>query len=460
MHIILVGLNHRTAPVEVRERLSFSGQHLTSALAELRRMPQLDEALILSTCNRTELYAVSPQFHPGADALKGFLESRGRELGLGGVSEHLYVYHGADAVRHLFTVVTGLDSMILGETQVLGQTKEAYLTAADAGTVGKTLHALLSQALTVGKRAHTETGISQNAVSVPYAAVELARKVFSSLAGRKALILGAGEMADLVAKHLVAAGISQIIVANRTQEKAQAMAGQYGGLAIGFREMETWLGQVDVVIASTGAPQFMLTREQVAAAMGARRGRPVFLFDIAVPRDIDPECSRLENVFVYDIDDLEAAVAANLRERRREARKVERIIEEEVAKFESWLKTQDVVPLIRSLRSKAEAIRKAELERALAKLPGLGDRERSIIEAMSVTLINKLLNDPTVRIKEFAEAPQGDLYLDAVTQLFNLENNSGCGRQSGESEDDQAEDPHSAAVGGLAARGGAAHGRH
>ncbi len=453
MHIILVGLNHRTAPVEVRERLSFSGQGLLDALGQLRQVPELEEAVVLSTCNRTELYAVSPQFHPVANALKGFLDTRGRELGLSGVSEHLYVHHGQEAVSHLFTVVTGLDSMILGETQILGQIKEAYVTSADQGAVGKTLHALFSQALTVGKRAHTETGISHNAVSVPYAAVELARKVFSNLGGRKVLILGAGEMADLTARHLVQAGVSQITVANRTYEKAVAMAQQYAGLGVRWDDMEHWLEQADVVISSTGAPNLVLTREHLTRAMSVRRGRPIFLFDIAVPRDIDPECSRLENVFLYDIDDLEAAVAANLRERKREARRVERIIEEEVARFDSWLKTQDVVPLIRSLRDKADAVRKAELERALARLPELGERERSVIEAMTVTLVNKLLNDPTLRIKEFASASQGELYLEAVTQLFNLE--SGQDRNASEDKTEAM----SPALEGLAPQGGAAHGR-
>ena len=328
MHIILVGLNHKTAPVEVRERLNFAGPSRDEALARLGDTPQLDEAVVVSTCNRTEIYAVAPQFHPAADALKGFLGERGEELGLSGVSEHLYTYNGQDAVRHLFTVVTGLDSMILGETQILGQVKDAYLAATDAGSVGKGLHALFSHALTVGKRAHTETGISQNAVSVPYAAVELARKVFSSLNGRKALILGAGEMADLTAKHLVQAGVSKVIVANRTLERAQTMAREYDGLAIRFEEMEPWLSQVDVVISSTGAPGLMLTRDQVQRALAGRRGRPIFLFDIAVPRDIDPDCGRLDSVFLYDIDDLEAAVQANLRERRREAQRVERIIAE------------------------------------------------------------------------------------------------------------------------------------
>ncbi|MGE5591980.1 MAG: glutamyl-tRNA reductase [Bacillota bacterium] len=453
MHIILVGLNHRTAPVEVRERLSFAGQSLLDALEHLRRLPELEEAAVLSTCNRTEIYAVAPQFHPGTDALKGFLESRGRELGLSGVSEHLYVHHGQEAVSHLFTVVTGLDSMILGETQILGQTKEAYLTSADQGTVGKTLHALFSHALAVGKRAHTETGISQSAVSVPYAAVELARKVFSNLGGRKVLILGAGEMADLTARHLVQAGAAQIAVANRTYEKGLAMAQQYGGVGVRWDQLESWLEQADVVISSTGAPDLVLTRDRLARAMSPRRGRPIFLFDIAVPRDIDPECGRLENVFLYDIDDLEAAVAANLRERRREARRVERIIEEEVASFAAWLKTQDVVPLIRSLRGKAEAVRKAELERALARLPELGERERSIIEAMTVTLVNKLLNDPTLRIKEFASASQGEVYLEAVTQLFNLDDSPN--RET----DAEKADALSPALGGLAAQGGAVHGR-
>ena len=453
MHIILVGLNHKTAPVEVRERLSFAGPTRAAALASLGDTPPLAESAILSTCNRTELYAVSPQFHPGVLALKGWLDKRGAELGLSGVSEHLYTYQGLEAVRHLFTVATGLDSMVLGETQILAQVKDAYLAATAARTIGKGMHALFSHALGVGKRAHTETGISQNAVSVPYAAVELARKVFASLAGRKALILGAGEMADLTAKHLVQAGIAKIIVANRTLANAEAMAREYDGVAIPLEEREAWLGQVDIVVSSTGAPGYMLTREQVQRTLAGRRGRPIFLFDIAVPRDIDPGCNRMEGVFLYDIDDLEAAVQANLRERRREAQRVERIIEEEATKFESWLRTQNVVPLIQSLRHKAESIRIQELERAMAKLPDLSERERSIVEAMTVTMLNKLLNDPTLCIKEFAEAPRAELYLEAVTRLFNLDEGPTQVQES------DAAEPAGATFSGLAAQGGATRDR-
>lgn len=420
MHIVIVGLNHKTAPVEVRERLTFSGQGLLDALGALKTRPEVAEGALLSTCNRTEIYAVVPQLHQGVEAITHFLAA-GRGIGADDLRSHLYVYHGREAVTHLFTVATGLDSMILGETQILGQVKDAYLAGADAGSLGKVLHALFNQALAVGKRGHTETGISQNAVSVSYATVELAKRVFDRLDGRKVLVIGAGETSELTAKHLLAAGAGQIIVANRTPEKARELAERYHGLAVPFADVQQWLAVVDVVISSTGAPHVVLRREAVQEAMRIRRGKPIFLFDIAVPRDIDPEAGRLDGVFLYDIDDLESVVQANLRERKKEAKKVERIIEEEVYKFESWLRTLDVVPLIKSLRAKVDSIRRAELEKAMARMPDLTDRQRGIIEAMTATLVNKILNDPTLRIKEFANDDRAPVFLEAVSQLFNLE---------------------------------------
>ncbi len=419
MHIVVVGLNHKTAPVEIREKVALGADDMAPVLAELKASPGVVEAALLSTCNRCEAYVAAPEYHPAVDSVLGLFARRGGILP-DELRPHLYVHRNLDAVRHLFRVACGLDSMVLGETQVLGQVKEAYLSAADSQAAGKLVHGLFSQALAVGKRAHTETEISRNAVSVSYAAVELAKKVFESLEGKRVLIIGAGKMSELTARHLLASGVGQTIVANRTLEKARQMAAQYRGLGVAMEEVGRWLAQVDVVISSTGAPGLVLDREMVAEAMAKRRHRPIFLFDIAVPRDIDPAAGKLEGVFLYDIDDLENAVQANLRERQREAKKVERLIDEETRKFDTWLRSLGVVPLIKSLRRKADSICQAELQRAFHRLPELDERQRDVIEAMAVSVVNKMLNDPTLRLKEFANGENGDVYVDAVAQLFNL----------------------------------------
>jgi len=418
MRIIVVGLNHRTAPVEVRERLSFTRDRIEPAYEALHGGP-VRECVILSTCNRTEIYAVVEKYHAGLEAVKSFLSSfHGVERAA--FEDHLYVLSGSEAVTHLGRVACGLDAMILGETQILGQVKDAYMAAVDCGAVGKVLHNLFEHSLRVGKRAHSETGISQNAVSVSYAAVELARKVFSSLQGRKAMIIGAGEMSELTAQHLVQAGVGEVIVANRTWERASELAARFDGRAVPFSEIVDWLSRVDIVISSTGAPHVIIKYDAMREALRARRFRPIFLIDIAVPRDIDPEVQSLDGVYLYDIDDLKSVVAANLRERQREAEKVEEIIREETGVFEAWLNSLEVVPIIRSLRQKAEDIRKREVQRAFNKLPDLTERERKVIEAMTSLIVNKLLNDPLLKIKEFANGSQGRLYIETVSELFNL----------------------------------------
>lgn len=420
MEILVVGLNHKTAPVEVREKLSFLPQRLPEAMQRLKACRGIREGLILSTCNRTEVYTVAGDADEGVAEVILFL-SRHHQVDPGVFTDHLYFYQGMEAVRHLFRVACGLDSMVLGETQILGQVKEAYLAAKGNGVTGKVCHNLFEQALNVGKRAHTETAISQNAVSVSYAAVELARKVFRSLEGRKVLLIGAGKMSELTARHLQSCGIKEVIVANRTLQAAEELAARFHGKAVELKEVQRWLEAVDLVISSTGAPHLIVRRDTMVQVMRARRGRPLFLIDIAVPRDIDPGAGELDGVFLYDIDDLEQVVEANLRERRREAWKVERIIEEEVARFAHWWNTQEVVPIIRSLREKMEGIRRREVERALAKLPHLNERERNIIEGMTSLIVNKILNDPTVKIKEYANGANREVYLATLRDLFNLQ---------------------------------------
>lgn len=423
MHIVALGLSYKTTPVETRGRVAWTADQTPGALSALRAVPGVREGAILSTCNRTEIYAVLDKRLHGRDVLLD-LWSREKGVPLADLANHYY-YVGNEAVSHLMRVASGLDSMILGETQILGQVKDSYELARDRAAVGKVLHALFSQALACGKRVHTETGISQNAVSVSYAAVELARKIFGELRGRSVLLVGAGKMAGLTARHLADGGVREILVANRTVARAEEMAAGFGGRAVPMEALEAHLGVADVVISSTGAPGVVITREMVQRAMRARRSRPLFLVDIAVPSDVDPAAGGLDNVFLYNIDDLQAVVLANLEERAREAQKAERIVAEEAARFQAWLRTLEAVPLIRSLREKAEEIRDAELRRLFNRLPALSERDRELIAASTSLIVNKILNDPTVRVKEFAGEQDADVYLRAFSRLFNLEERNG-----------------------------------
>lgn len=421
----MLGLNHRTAPVEIREALAVSGPDTLAALTRLKAFP-VSEGVLLSTCNRSEIYAVveDPADVDGSlvDYLLGLaLTLHGRELSRAELQPYLYRRDGLQAVEHLFRVAAGLDSMILGETQILGQVRNAHRDAVQAQTVGKVLHQVFHQAVAVGKRAQSETRIGQSAVSVSYAAVELARKVFRSLEGRRCLAIGAGETAKLTLRHLLSAGVRDLIVANRTLDRAESLVREIGGRAIPLDRVPEALAAVDVVISSTGAPGFVVKRQHVEEAVRARRGRPVFLFDIAVPRDIDPAVAQVAGAYLYDIDDLEAVISANLSERAQEARKVERIIAGELERFRQWAASLAVVPTIRMLREKMEAIREQELIRTFNRLPDLTEHERKVIAAMTVTLINKILNDPTQQLKGMAGEGSASLAIETVHRLFDLQ---------------------------------------
>ncbi|HYG57218.1 MAG TPA: glutamyl-tRNA reductase [Symbiobacteriaceae bacterium] len=421
MHIAMMGLNFKTAPVQIREVLAVPSGGIPAALERLGALPAL-EGVLLSTCNRTELYLVGDGVDELYDAMTHYLMEMGGIADARRLTPHLYRFSGQSAVNHLFRVACGLDSMVIGETQILGQVRDAYRASTEAGIVGKTLHQLFEQAIAVGKRAQTETRIGQNAVSVSYAAVELAKRVFRSLDGRRCMAIGAGETAKLTVKHLQASGVKDIIIANRTLDRAENLARLIGGTAVPMAEVSRHLQSVDVVISSTGAPGYVLTRAQVAEAVRQRRGRPIFLFDIAVPRDIDPEIGQLEGAFVYDIDDLQAVVNANLQERAEEAKRVERIVEEELDKFQQWLATQQVIPTIRQLRDKVDTLRQQELARAFNRMPDLTDRERAVIEAMTVTLVNKILNAPTQHLKGMAGEGSANEAIATVARLFELPN--------------------------------------
>lgn len=417
--VVAVGLNHKMAPVELRERFALDEAGLGALLEDLKSIAR--ERIVISTCNRMELYMVPDHPKLAASEIKQYLHSvRCPDLPESEVLPYLYTLHNDVAARHLFAVASGLDSMILGEPQILGQVRDAYDVAVARGTVGSILSVLFQRAVAVGKRARTETGISRSAVSVSHAAVELARDLLGDISCRTVLLVGAGEMAELAAKNLVDNGVGRIVVVNRTRSRAEALASRFGGLALGWESMAEAVAGADIVVTSTGAPEPLFLPEAVEAAVRSRRHRPLFFIDIAVPRDVHPDVGGIDNVFLYDIDDLRSVVDANLRERQKEVPRVGEIIDEEVCGFVAWLRCQEVVPTIVSLRDRLEGIRRAELARCHGKL-SLGDRDRNTVEALTQAIVNKILHTPTIRLKGQATDGSCGLYVDAVKELFDLE---------------------------------------
>jgi glutamyl-tRNA reductase len=413
-------MNHKTAPVTLREKLSLMCDREEMPLSELKRIGPVSEALYLSTCNRVEVLARIEDGKGEVAQLMAFILSHGN-LTDEELRSCLYVHRDDDAVRHLFRVASGLDSMIMGEPQILGQVKDAYRNSVEHRTSGIILNKLLHHAFRVAKRVRTETGIAANAVSVSYAAVELAKKIFGSLDGKSVLVIGAGEMSELVARHLMTNGVSRIIVANRTYEHAVRMAREFHGEPIGFDLLDGTLGDVDIVISSTAAPGFVITPEVVIPALRRRKNRLMFMIDIAVPRDIDPEVGSIDNVYLYNIDNLQEVVDENMKERLKEAEKAETIIAEEAGNFSNWLHTLKVVPAIVSLKRKAEEIIEGELARSGAWVRNLGDDEREKVKIMASSIVNKILHDPITALKEESVNGGADPYVAAVLRLFNLE---------------------------------------
>jgi glutamyl-tRNA reductase len=429
MRLVLVGTSYQRAPVELRELLAYDADLRRQALERLSG--EGSEAVVLSTCNRTEVYAVHERPAQAEERIYGELS------GLSGLSQSelapaLYSVTDEAAAVHLFRVAAGLDSMVPGEAQILGQVREAYEAAREAGTTGSTLHRLFRQALRVGKRVRTETAIGENPASVSSAAAELAERVFEGLEGRKILLIGAGKTADLTAANLISRGVGEIVVANRSPERAEALARRFGGRAAGLDALEEELAHADVVVASTGSQGLVLSGEQVARAMRERRGRPVFFIDIAVPRDLDPAINELDGCYLYDIDDLERVVAESVAGRREEAVRAEAIVSEEADSFRAWQLSLDVVPAIASLRARAESIRREELDRVEGRLASLSPSQRRAVEALTSQIVAKLLHQPTVRMKEAAAAADGVLYAEAVRHLFGLEERDGPSRQPGQ----------------------------
>ena len=420
MNFYLVGVSHKTAPIEVRERLAFSEDRLPDALRQVASLAGVRETLILSTCNRVEILAraESPQ-EDLAVALTRFLADY-HALSSQHLEPHLYRYQQREAIRHVFRVASSLDSMIIGETQILGQVKEAYALARSVGTLRGPLEEALTRSFFVAKRVRTETGIASSAVSVSYAAVELARKIFGSLDGKRILLVGAGKMSELAARHLLGHGGSQIFVTNRTAERAGEMAAALQGRAVPFDQLFEYAAQCDILISSTAAPSFLIRRSDVQRLLAERKNRPMFLIDIAVPRNIDQEVNKLDNIFLYDIDDLQQVVNANLKERLREAQRGEQIAEQEVEKFLRWLKTLDVVPTIIDLQSQLEQIRQQEISRVESQLGDLTPAQREAIEALTKGLVNKVLHSPVTQLKSLAQQPDGLRLVETVRRIFNL----------------------------------------
>lgn len=420
MFIVVVGLSHKTAPVEIREKLSFPTERQGEALDLLLQSAHISEGLILSTCNRTEIYVVSSELEEGKREVVDFL-CQSCDLSAAEIGSLLYIHDSENAVRHLFRVTASLDSMIIGEAQILGQVKEAYGHAYENGATNIVFNKLFNHAVMVGKKVRTETEIGESAVSISYAAVELAKTVFEDLAGRTAMILGAGKMSELTAKHLQANGITSILVSNRTYERAVDLAGRFKGKPVRFEEFTDYLAFADIVICSTGAPNYILNRDEIGKVMHRRKNKPIFIIDISVPRNIDPEVGEAYNVYLYDIDDLQSVVDANLAEREREAEKAEFVVERGGQEFMAWLGSREVVPTITDLREKAEKIRLDEVEKIMSKLGDLDERERNLINALSSAIVNKLLHEPLIRMKESAEKKDGYLYIESLRHLFALD---------------------------------------
>jgi glutamyl-tRNA reductase len=408
--LALVGTSHKLAPVEVRERVALDGPAASAVAHELGAAGF--EAVCLSTCNRTELYVVAPERDDAREAASAALA----RLADGDLGSHLYRLTDEAAALHLFRVAAGLDSMVPGEGEILGQVRAAY----EGGACGPVLDKLFRGALHAGRKARTETAIGESPASVSAAAAALAQQVFGELGGRRVLIVGAGEVGELAARNLVSRGAEIAFVANRTPERAAVLAARLGSEPLALDRLGDELAGADVVVSSTGAPGFVITREQVEAGIGRRRGAPLFLIDLAVPRDVEPSVAGLEGCFLYDIDDLEAVVAESLAGRRREAERAETIVAAEAASFRDWLASLDVVPAITSLREHAEAIRTAELAKAEGRLGGLSESERRTVESLTSQIVNKLLHAPIVRSKE-AAAREGVGYADALRHLFGLD---------------------------------------
>lgn len=428
MNIVVVGLSHKTANVEVREKLAFAPTQMEKPLNALLAIEGITEGVIVSTCNRVEIYVTTRDIAGGIARIKRFLAEY-HSFPFDTLEQHVYSLHGEEAIRHVFRVASSLDSMVVGEPQILGQIKTSYGYAAEYKSSGIILNRFLHKAFSVAKRVRTETKIASSAVSVAFAAVELAKKIFNDLSDKTVMLIGAGEMCELAAKHFLNSGVRGLMVTNRTFERAEKLADEFDGKAVRFDDLFEQLHKADIILSSTGAPHTIIGAGDLDEVMRRRRQKPMFFIDIAIPRDIDPAVNDLENVYLFTVDDLQEVVASNLQQRKEEASKAEAIVNEEIGQFFKWLSSLEVTPTIVALRNKFDEIRRAELEKTLAGWKDIPPDGQKKLEALTNAIMNKLLHPPTALIKQAGQGGRTDLYVDAVRALYGLEIGRGQGEE-------------------------------
>jgi glutamyl-tRNA reductase len=419
MHLFLLGVSHRTAPVDLRERLDFSSRDLGAAVEALATRSSAAESVVLSTCNRSEIYVASSDPARTRDELIQFLSDY-HGIQAEAFTPHLFSYDDAEAARHLFTVAAGLDSMVVGEPQILGQVKDAFQAAAERRCTGPMLSKLFHWSFGVGKRVRSETALGEGAVSVSFAAVALARKIFGKLHGRRVLVVGAGEISTLTAQHLRAQGVGEIVITSRTAAHADTLAGEVGGRTVPWESMASALGAADIVLTATGAQRPIITKAQVEAVTGRKRPGPLFIIDIAVPRDVDPSVGDIEQVFLYNVDDLQTVVQENISKRGAEITQAEAIVAEEVSKFSAWQRSRGAIPTVVALRQRFDTIRRAELQRLEGKLAHLTPEAKARVEEVTRLIVEKLLLEPTEQLKALPDEETQVAYTEAVNRLFRL----------------------------------------
>ncbi|MCP9452405.1 MAG: glutamyl-tRNA reductase [Nitrospira sp.] len=427
MHVIVLGLSHKTAPIEIREKLAVPESRLGEALVRLCTYEGVREGLLLSTCNRVEVYSVVDDIDVGHERLLEFLADTNLSLSSEELTPHLYWYVGERAIAHLFRVAASLDSMVIGESQILGQLKDAFEVALAHKTTGVIMNKIVKKAISVAKRVRTETKIAEAAVSVSYAAVELAKKIFSNLNEKTVMLVGAGEMAKLAARHLIAQGVRQVRITTRTPQHAIDLAERFGGTPIPFDHFKEDMAAADIILVSTGASHYLIDAEDVQRAVAKRGNRPMFLIDISVPRNIEPAVRHVDNAFLFDIDDLQHRVQQNREERLREAEKAERMIGEEVAGTVEWIRSLEVTPTIVALRNRVDEIKQAELERVLGRLPHLSPQDRELIEGLASAIVNKLIHRTMVTLKAEVNSANGPAFIEAARRFFSLDQSSPSG---------------------------------
>lgn len=419
-NLIVVGVNHKSASVEIREKLAFSETKLKESLISLSQHPLVSGNVILSTCNRVEIYAQVDDIENGIMSLKKFFADY-HEIPMHDLDEHFYSYVNKETVEHLFSVSSSLDSMVVGEPQILGQVKSAYMAARDQKATGMLINQLFEKSFSVAKRIRNETTIAEKAVSISFSAVELAKKIFDNLEDKVVLLIGSGEMSELAARHLIASGVKSIMVSSRTFERAVELARSLNGSAIRFENFPDELIRTDIVISSTSAPQPIIKKDTVEKAIHNRKNKPMFFIDIAVPRDVEPEVNDIENVYLYNIDDLQEIVDSNKTEREKEAIKARMIIADELVLFDEWLESLHVTPTISSIREQAEKIRLSELEKTFSKLKELTEEQKTAIDNMSSSIVNKILHKPTTKLREQTKEKDGHWYIQVARHLFHLD---------------------------------------